>query len=213
VAFCPVEDIYDRYDPDFVDTPRWQARRRAANRRVLALGRDRPGVIPYYFVWNDFDAEELARGYRGVKWHRHEDEPVYRYDDPRCGRFVRALIERDLPVVLEESLANTIRFVREVAPEATVVIPHLGMLNGGYGALEAEGIWAERRVWADSALASPAIIAAYLDRCGPDRLLFGSDHPFGRPSREAAKIRRLGLDRAAEAQVLGGNLRRLLGGE
>lgn len=48
------------------------------------------------------------------------------------------------------------------------------------------------------------------DRRGPDRLLFSSDHPFGRPSREVAKVRVPGLGPAEAAGVSRGNLGRIL---
>lgn len=210
VLFPPVEEIYDRLDPEFEDTPAWRARRREANRRVLRMARERSDVLPYYFVWNDFDTAELSRGYCGIKWHRHEDEPIYRYEDEKCADFIEALTSGGLPVLLEESLPNTLRFVSHLAPGASVIIPHLGLLNGGYHALEATGLWSESRVYADTALAPVRTIGAFLDRYGADRLLFGSDYPFGQPEREIRKVRELGLSRADEEKVLGGTLGRLL---
>ena len=35
--FAPVEDIYDRYDRDFEDTPQWQQTRHRANQYLLDL--------------------------------------------------------------------------------------------------------------------------------------------------------------------------------
>ena len=37
VMFPPVMGIYDRYDPDFEDTPEWQMRRQEANNYMLTL--------------------------------------------------------------------------------------------------------------------------------------------------------------------------------
>jgi predicted TIM-barrel fold metal-dependent hydrolase len=211
VVFCPVDDIYDRGNPEFQDNGVWREQRRTANRCVLAMGEQRADVIPYYFVWNDFDVDELARGYCGVKWHRHQREPIYHYDDPRCARFIDALTDLRLPVLLEETLPNTLRFIRELAPAATVIIPHLGLLNGGYEALDDCGIWRDPRVYADTALAEPRIVAEFVRRYGADKLLFGSDYPFGRPSDEILTVRFQNFGDDDQAQVLGGNLMRLLG--
>jgi len=207
--FSPVAEIYDRWDFGFVDTPAWRERRAASNAYLAAL--DPPGfvVYPYFFVWNDFAAEQLEPAHRGVKWHRHADEPVYRYDDPRCGRFLEEIRRRRLPVVLEEELENTVRFVRELAAGIVVIVPHLGMLNGGFGAIAREGLWELEHVWADTALASPGEIRAYVERYGHERLLFGSDYPFGRPAAELEKVRRVGFPPEVEAAVLGGNFHRL----
>ncbi len=43
-----------------------------------------------------------------------------------------------------------------------------------------------------------------------DKLLFGSDFPFGQPRREKEKLLRLGLPQPALQAILGGNWLRLL---
>jgi hypothetical protein len=68
-------------------------------------------VIPYYFIWNDFDLEGLAPEHKGIKWHRHADEPPYHYDDPRCARAIEGIRLRRMPICLEEELGSTLRFV------------------------------------------------------------------------------------------------------
>jgi hypothetical protein len=204
--FAPVEDIYDRYQPGFQDSDAWRRTRRAANRYVLNLAARGEPVFPYLFVWNDFDLEELRHPYCGIKWHRHPDEPVYHYEDPRCARLIQEITRRRLPVVLEESFINTLRFAEELASEAVIIIPHLGALNGSYQALDKAGIWQRPNIFADSALASPAEILHFLENYGPERLLFGSDFPFGAPGRELGKLEALGLSSADLERVLGGNL-------
>jgi len=101
---------------------------------------------------------------------------------------------RNLPVVLEEEFDNTLRFILEIAEGVTVIIPHLGLLNGGFQSIAETGLWERENVWADTALASEYEIREYLRRYGHSRLLFGSDFPFGSPSSELRKVRRLGLD-------------------
>jgi uncharacterized protein len=212
VMFPPVAEIYDRYDPNFVDSPAWQDRRRQANRYLLTAGNDRLSVIPYFFIWNDFAVEQLDDRHRGIKWHRHDDEPVYHYDDPKCAAAAAEIRRRNLPVVLEEELENTVRFVTEIARGVRVIVPHLGMLNGGYRALERRGIWEMADVWADTALASSGEIRAYIDTYGPDRLLFGSDFPFGDPLAELNKVLDLPYDDGVKRSIIQDNLERLLAG-
>lgn len=208
-AIPPVEDVYDRYDPAFADTPAWQDCRRRAHKYLLGLHDQDIRVFPYFFVWNDFAWEDLAPEYVAVKWHRHPDEPEYDYGSPRCREFLERVRERGLPILLEESLANTLFFLEEMAPDLPVVIPHLGALNGGYRALDAAGVWGRGQVWADTALAGPREIKDYLQRYGSGRLMFGSDYPFGRPDTELAKILGLGLPEEEERAILGENFRRL----
>ena len=208
--FAPVEDIYDRDDFHFQDNTHWQQARRAANRYLLDLADAGEAIFPYLFVWNDFAIEELRRPYRGIKWHRHSYEPIYHYDDPRCGRMLAEITRRRLPVVLEESFDNTLRFVERLAPEAVIIIPHLGGLNGGYQALDRAGVWQRDNVYADTALASPQEMRHFLEHYGPHKLLFGSDYPFGLPAGELRKIERLDLDPADFEQVVAGTVLGLL---
>ncbi len=208
--FPPVEEIYDRYNPLFEDDAEWQRRRFDANRYILDLAEHGKPVIPYYFVWNDFLVSELEKPYCGIKWHRHPNEPTYHYDDPKCREFIRLVIEKNLPIVLEESFENTLFFIRELAPNARIIIPHLGALNGSFEALERENIWAMENVYADTALADPLTIKHYIERYGSDRLFWGSDYPFGIPGSELKKIQSLGLSDATVEKVVRNNIVNLL---
>ena len=210
----PVEDVYERYDPAFLDSPEWQACRRRAHRYLLDLDDPEVTFYRYFFVWNDFAYEDLGPEFVAVKWHRHPDEPRYRYEDPRCREFLEVVRQRRLPILLEESLANTLYFLNElVTPQVPVIIPHLGALSGGYQAITRAGLWERPQVWADMAVADVAEIRDYLDRCGPGRLMFGSDYPFSRPQHELNKILALNLPADATQAILANNFLRLIGRE
>ena len=204
--YAPVEDIYDRYNFNFQDNEEWIQTRRAANRYLLDLATRTEWIFPYLFVWNDFAIEELKQEYFGIKWHRHDNEPVYHYEDPRCGQIIQEINERRLPIVLEESFTNTCRFVESLAPEAVIIIPHLGALNGSYSALERAGIWRRSNTYADTALAPIDHMRHFVQNYGPERLLFGSDFPFGHPGHELRKVEALNLPKADLDKVLGGNI-------
>jgi hypothetical protein len=207
--FSPVLEIYDRYDFHFTDTPAWRLRRQESNAHLLSLKSADLTVFPYFFIWNDFAVEQLTAAHCGIKWHRHPGEPVYCYDDPKCRAALDEIGRRKLPVVLEEEFDNTLRFVKELADGVRVIIPHLGLLNGGFRSIVEAGLWERENVWADTALASRDEIREYLRSYGHRRLMFGSDFPFGSPSAELRKVRSLGLDPKVEAAVLGGNFIRL----
>jgi len=211
VLFSPVLEIYNRYDFNFTDTPAWRLLRQKSNASLLLLKSVNLTIYPYFFIWNDFAVGQLTAAHRGIKWHRHSGEPVYHYEDPRCRSALDEIRQRNLPVVLEEELDNTIHFVRELADAIMVIIPHLGLLNGGFRSIAEAGLWERENVWADTALASRDEIREYLRRYGHRRLLFGSDFPFGSPSAELRMVRRLELDPGVEAAVLGGNFSRLQG--
>jgi len=210
VMFPPVMEIYDRYDPNFTDSTQWKNRRKAANEYLLHIRTTDFRVIPYFFIWNDFAVDQLTSQYKGIKWHRHSDEPVYHYDSPRCRKAVDEIRSRNMPVVLEEELDNTIRFIEQIAKDVTVIIPHMGMLNGGYEAVKRHGLWARPNVYADTALASVNEITDYIREYGIDRIIFGSDFPFGDPKRELEKIMHLQIPREQKEIICGLNIQRLL---
>jgi len=220
--FPPVIEVYDRHNPGFYDAPEWQARRQRAHDYLLRLSRQpitadcrqSARVFPFFFVWNDFNLDGLTPEYRGIKWHRHPDEPVYHYDDPRCRAILAAITERRLPVTLEESFDNTMRFLDELAPEAVVVIPHCGHLNGGFQRLHGLRLWARPNVYADSSAApshDPGLLRTFIETYGPEKLLYGSDYPFADPGFCLQAIRALALPPADEALILAGNALRLIG--
>jgi uncharacterized protein len=208
--FAPVEDIYDRNNFYFEDNNHWRRIRRSANHYLLELAAAGESVFPYLFVWNDFAVDELARPYCGIKWHRHSYEPEYHYEDPRCTRMIQEITRRRLPIVFEESFDNTLRFVERLASDAVIIIPHLGGLNGSYQSLEQAGIWRRDNVYADSALASTSEIRHFLEHYGPEKLLFGSDFPFGTPGNELGKIERMKLSSADFERVVSGNILALI---
>lgn len=208
--FAPVEDIYDRDDYHFEDNASWRQTRQRANRYLLDLANEGEAIFPYLFVWNDFAVEELHKPYRGIKWHRHSDEPEYHYQHPRCAEMIAEITRRLLPIVLEESFRNTCRFIEHLAPQAIIIIPHLGGLNGGYRALHEAGIWQRDNVYADTALASTTEMRHFIDHYGVNKLLFGSDYPFGDPDGELRKVERLHLKDTEFEQVVAGNIQALL---
>jgi len=102
--------------------------------------------------------------------------------------------------------------VERLAPEAVIIIPHLGGLNGSYQSLDRAGIWRRANVYADSALASTAEIRHFLEHYGPEKLLFGSDYPFGTPGQELGKIERMKLSAVDFEKVVSGNILALING-
>jgi uncharacterized protein len=208
--FSPVEDIYDRYDYDFVDNAAWGVCRQRANDYVLDIQQHHENFFSYYFVWNEFKKNELKKGYKGIKWHRHEYEPEYHYDDPLCEVFLQEAYRLQLPIILEETFKNTKDFITRVDGRTPVIIPHMGGLNGGFPALFKSGIWDNETIYADTALATGQEIAMFVDRYGSDRLLFGSDFPFGVPGSELREIIELNLPKRDFENVVCNNILKLL---
>jgi hypothetical protein len=208
--FAPVEDIYDRYDRSFYDTPEWKICRNRAHEYLLELVSEDRNIYPYFFVWNDFDLEALGNRFSGIKWHHHAGEPPYRYDDPKCAEMIDAICNRKLPIVLEETFDRTFKFIDQVAGRTPVIIPHLGLLNGGFESLLEAGIWDNPDVFADTALAGPYEISSFLDRHGADRLIFGSDFPFGLPGPQLKQIQQMGVAAGDLEKICSKNILKLI---
>jgi aminocarboxymuconate-semialdehyde decarboxylase len=66
-----------------------------------------------------------------------------------------------------------------------------------------------KKLYYDTTSFSAASIRLALDMFGPTQVVFGTDDPFINSGPE--HVKKLGLPKADEAAVLGGNARRLLG--
>ena len=210
--FAPVEDIYYRYTRQFDDNITWRQCREKAHAYLLDKARTRTRVYPYYFVWNDFKVSDLNAPFFGIKWHHHAGEPPYHYAAPECRAMIQAICQKNLPVVLEETFETTLEFIDRIDRKTVVIIPHLGMLNGGFDRLFAAGVWEADNIYADTALAGPSEIRAFLKRYGQSRLLFGSDYPFGDPAQQLAMIRGLDLPAPQLKAICRENIQRLIQG-
>ncbi len=206
VIFSPVEEIYDRYDPYFRDSERYRKSRRSVHDYLLKVAL-KGNIFPYFFVWNDFSP--IPGQFVGIKWHRHPGEPIYNYEEPACERVITEICRRELPVVLEEEYGNTLKFLKRISERTVVIIPHLGALNGGYNRLKLAGIFESPKVWVDTALAGQGEIVDFANEFGTDRIMFGSDYPFGTPASEKRKILDLFSGEELKA-LLSGNLLSLL---
>ena len=202
LSFSPVEEIYDRYDPRFTDSEEFRRSRSAVHDYLMELS-SRDHIYPYFFVWNDF--VPIPDVFVGIKWHRHPGEPTYDYGSPRCEQTLDHIRRHRLPIVLEEEFHHTLDFIERIDGGTVVIIPHMGGLNGGYRRLKEAGVFHRSNIRADTALASAREIADFAESYGIERLLFGSDYPFGVPAHEKRKVADLfsGEDRDA---VLAGNL-------
>jgi hypothetical protein len=207
VMFAPVEEIYNRYDPFFTDSDEYRQSRAAVHAYLLDAAR-RDHIYPYFFVWNDF--VPIPSEFHGIKWHRHASEPTYNYDSKECDRVIGEIVERKLPIVLEEEFHNTLSFIERIAGRTVVIVPHMGMLNGGYNRLKTAGIFDDANIWVDTALGSPGEIRDFAENFGSDRIMFGSDYPFGVPAHEKSKVMNVFSGETLRS-ILSGNLLRLLG--
>ncbi len=206
--FAFPEDVYRQVDQTEA--------RIQANAYVLEAAKTSRDLYPFYFVWNDYLLPDDLAAYRGIKWHRHADEPRYDYEAPRCLEFLRHVKELGLPVLLEEEFKNTVHFVTQ-NPTLNVIIPHAGQANGGTRRMT--GFFDNPHVFFDTAVAPLEAIQYVLHHVGPDRIIFGSDvsgtrRPFFNfPSVERTKVCQLDLDEKRLQLIFADNIERLVNAE
>jgi len=207
VLFSPVEEIYDRFDGNFIDSSSYQESRDNVHCYLQSVKSELTFV--FWFVWNDF--KKPGRKFSGIKWHRHAYEPHYLYGTRQCDQLIEYICQLRLPVILEEEFDRTREMVKIFMGRTVTIIPHFGNLNGGYYQLKRAGLFEDPAVYVDTALASSDQIEDFAATYGTDRILFGSDFPFGDPVQECLKVKSLftGTERQ---RILGENLLDLLQG-
>ncbi len=205
VLFSPAEEIYDRCDYRFTDSQFYFQSRQKVHRYLESLVSE--SIYAYWFVWNDFALPEES--FSGIKWHRHANEPPYDYASEKCSQFVEHACRYRLPIILEEEFGHTLNMVRAINGRTVVIIPHFGMLNGGYRRLKQAGLFENPAVYVDTALAGASEIKDFASDYGVERILFGSDYPFGLPAQERSKVEKIFGGKERE-KVLADNILSLL---
>ena len=190
-----------------------------ANHEVAGIVRRYPGrLIGFAFVHAARDAGRILDmvdravneyGFRGIKVHGFESMPTREVCEA-----ARAF---ELPVLVD--VGGRVHVVDMFAPQyrdVNFIVPHLGSFAGDWKAHQQtiDQMVRHPNVYADSSSVRHFdYLVQAVKRAGPYKLLFGSDGPWLHPGVELQKIKLLGLSAAAEQQVLGGNLLRLLGAD
>jgi predicted TIM-barrel fold metal-dependent hydrolase len=184
------------------------------NEEVLAVAERDHRFIPYYYIPDDLRPIPKEKGYYGGKWHwtRGVQDSASNYqvlEDPRLKGFIEASEEIDLPIIFEEELAFTERFVT-MTKSLKIIIPHLGLLGGN--PLNFLAAFKKREnVYFDTALASTEMILRFVKEIGAERVLFASDIPFGQMRTELAKVLSLPITDDEKELILSKNVKRLIG--
>ncbi len=168
--------------------------------------------IPYYYVREDWDDALIPEEYYGGKWHwmRGVQDAASNYEvlrDPALPRLIEDLTRIGKPIIFEEELAFTERFV-EMAPGLPLIIPHLGMLGGNPGDF-LDAFKDKENIYFDTALSTKSTILKFIEAIGPERILFASDIPFGSMKSELSKVKDLPIDESERDLILAGNIVRL----
>ena len=159
-------------------------------------GRIRPMIERAVTQWN----------FRGIKVHGFESLPTREVCE--AARMFR------LPVIVDVAgKTQAIDLFAPEYPDVNFIIAHLGSFMDDWAAHARviEQLVRYPNVFADtSAVRRFDYIVEAVRRAGPRKILFGSDGPWLHPGVELHKIRLLGLPKAQQALITGGNLLRLI---
>lgn len=150
-------------------------------------------------------------GFRGLKIHPRS-ERTYIDDDERIDPLCEIAASHDWPILIHAGDDPTCRpyMMYELArrfPKATFIMGHAGQRafrEGLWVALNCPNVYMET-----STLYHPNLVQILIDEVGPDRVLFGTDIPFGDPRLELYKYELLDLDDATRRMVMYENASRL----
>ena len=211
------------------------ARMRRRNAWTCEVARQHPQLIPFISVDPSMGAEEavaeltacLKAGARGVKLHPSNQR--YEPSDKRLWPLYEEAQRLGLPIISHSGLSfgrklaafaspNAFAPVLEQFPRLTLVLAHLG--EGYFDesfelAKRCPNLFFDCSYAVEGSANPPLIpdedVTAIFRRLGTERVLFGSDWPWGHPTRDAGRIRRLPLTDDEKRQILSENARRVLG--
>ena len=184
------------------------------NGKLLEEAKRTGRFIPYYYIPEELRPIPPGNGFYGGKWHWmrgvQDCSSNYRVlDDPKLGEYIEESEKVGLPIVFEEELAFTEAFVRRTK-DLKVIIPHFGLL-GGNPMDFLKAFKGRENLYFDTALASPETMMKFIEKVGPERVLFGSDIPFGTMKRELEKVLSLPIRDDCRERILSKNIKRLTG--
>ncbi len=170
--------------------------------------------IPYYYIPETMKPIPKEKGFYGGKWHwmRGIQDSSSNYEalnDPQLQEFIETSEKIDLPIIFEEELAFTEAFVKKTKT-LKVIVPHLGML-GGNPIDFLRSFKSSENVYFDTALSNPDTVMRFMKEIGQERILFGSDIPFGTMKWELEKVLSLPIGDDEKESILSKNLKRLIG--
>ena len=155
------------------------------------------------------------QGFRGIKFHpRNEAFPVN--SEELVFPIAELAVKLGMPILIHTGEPDTYGYAQPTLvgdladsfPDLTLVVGHMGKR------LYEDAICVAR--WFDNIILETSFrshrdIARAVKRVGADRVVYGSDTPFGIPEVEMLKVRVADISAEEKRMVLGDNMARILG--
>ncbi len=176
---------------------------------VLKEGKKDKKIIPVYW-FNVFNLpNSVDEDYHAIKFH--PDIGEVNIDDERVVAFVRRI---DLPVFVhtnENKEYSKLNRISNLAKKVNVpvIAVHSGSVTKTFFNLD-DYQFPDNVYFEISGIQYSLILKKLYQRFGAERIIFGSDYPFGDPRVSLAMIETLGLNKKEHTQVTGRNMEEIL---
>jgi len=164
---------------------------------------------------NRIEAGVKNEGFKGIKLHpRNEAFPIN--SEELAFPIAELASKLKVPLLIHTGEPDTYGFAQptlvgglaDAFPDVTMIVGHMGKRLFEDAILVAR--WFENIVL-ETSFRSPRNITRAVNRVGADRVVYGSDLPFGIPEIEMMKIRLCEISPEEKELVMGGSMARILG--
>jgi predicted TIM-barrel fold metal-dependent hydrolase len=155
------------------------------------------------------------QGFRGIKFHPRNEAFAINSEE-LVFPIAELAVKLDAPILIHTGEPDTYGFAQptlvgdlaDTFPDLTLIIGHMGKRL--YEDAICVARWFENIIL-ETSFRSHRDIARAVNRVGADRVVYGSDIPFGVPEIEMLKVRVADITPEEKRMVLGENMARILG--
>jgi hypothetical protein len=197
----------EKYCVTPIGLPENFANKTTPNNDSILIGNDK--IIPVYW-FNVFDLPEtIDKRYEAIKFH--PDIGQVSIDDSRVIDFVNKI---NLPVFVhtnENKEYSNLKTVSNLAKKVKVpvIAVHSGSVTKTFFKLDSYD-FPENVYFETAGIQYAVILKKIYERFGADRIILGSDYPFGDPRVSLAMIETLGLSNEEFGKVTNENISKIL---
>lgn len=177
-------------------------------------------IHPEYKEWKEEIRKLVSIGIKGIKFH--PDYQNFYVDDPNLFKIYEEIFNNNLIILFHAGIdiglpkpchctPKRLRNVINIFRGATIIAAHMG----GYDCWDdVEKYLLGEEVYFDTSYTShilkPSLMTKYIKEHGTNKILFGTDSPWGNQSEEVEFIQSLSLTEEEKFDILGGNAKKLL---